>query len=123
MTMQDTDPKTTSSSMISSSDVNGTNVYGNDGEKIGHIDHLTIDKQSGRVAFAVMNFGGFLGMGEETHPVPWDALRYDTNRGGYVTDIDKDRLEGAPVRSDNWRDDTRYRDDMFRHYGAAPYWI
>ena len=76
-------------------------------EKIGHIDHLMIDKQSGHVAYAVMNFGGFLGMGEEAHPVPWNALRYDTDRGGYVTGDHKEQLEGAPSRSDDWRDDTR----------------
>lgn len=58
-------------SLVSSDDVDGTDVYGNDGAHIGTIDHLMIDKQSGRVAYAVMGFGGFLGLGEDHHPVPW----------------------------------------------------
>ena len=78
--------------LISSNKVDGTAVYATDGEKIGKIDHLMIGKRSGRVEYAVMNFGGFLGMGESHHPLPWDALDYDTDRGGYVVNIDKDRL-------------------------------
>lgn len=122
MAMTDTNPGT-ASSMISSADVNGTAVFGATDEKVGHIDHLMIDKQSGNVAYAVMNFGGFLGMGEEAHPVPWSALRYDTDRGGYVTAITQEQLEGAPARGDDWRDDSGYRDETYKHYGARPYWI
>ena len=124
MAMNDTDMTAgTSSSMISSTDVNGTDVYGASSEKIGHIDHLMIDKQSGRVAYAVMHFGGFLGMGEEPHPVPWNSLTYDPSLGGYVTGITKEQLEGAPARDADWRDSEGYRDDVYRHYNAAPYWI
>ncbi|MGB3406277.1 MAG: PRC-barrel domain-containing protein [Jannaschia sp.] len=111
------------SSMISSSDVNGTTVYGADGGEVGHIDHLMIDKTSGRVAYAVMHFGGFLGLGEETHPVPWGTLSYDTKKSGYVTEITREQLEGAPRRGENWPDDRQYREDMFKYYSAAPYWM
>ena len=109
--------------LIDSSRVNGTNVYGADGEQIGHIDHLMIDKQSGNVAYAVMNFGGFLGLGEEHQPLPWKSLRYDTQLGGYVTDLTKDRLEGAPARSNDWDRDRAYEERLHDHYGLAPYWL
>ena len=83
--------------LISSEHVEGTNVYsaGKD-EKVGEIHHLMIDKRSGRVAYAVMSFGGWLGMGQSYHPLPWDTLRYDTDLGGYVVSLDKDRLRSAP---------------------------
>ena len=55
-----------------------------------------IDKYSGQVAYAVMSFGGFLGIGERYHPLPWRALTYDTGLGGYVVDVSREQLEGAP---------------------------
>ena len=111
------------SSMVSSSEVNGTEVYGRDGSHIGHIDHLMIDKVSGKIAYAVMGFGGFLGMGEEHHPVPWNSLHYDTSRNGFVTDITLETLQGAPARGDNWWSDRAWEERMFHHYGVPPYWI
>lgn len=82
--------------LISSDKVDGTAVYATDGEKIGHVDHLMIGKRNGRVEYAVMSFGGFLGLGESYHPLPWDALDYDTEKGGYVVSIDKSKLKEAP---------------------------
>lgn len=111
------------SSTISSRDVDGTNVYSPTGDKLGSIDHIMIDKTSGNVAYAVLGFGGFLGMGEGHHPVPWRKLRYDTERGGYVTDITKEQLEGAPVRPDNWEDDRNWATSFYGYYGVAPYWV
>ena len=64
-------------SLISSQDVQGTTVYGSDNEAIGEIDHLLIEKMSGKVAYAVMSFGGFLGLAHSHYPIPWSALRYD----------------------------------------------
>ena len=110
-------------SLIDSSRVNGTDVYGADREKIGHIDHLMIDKLSGNVAYAVMNFGGFLGIGEDHQPLPWKSLRYDMQLDGYVTDLTKDRLEGAPARADGWDRDRSYEERLHDHYGMAPYWL
>src|SRR5436190_22906507 len=72
--------------LISSEDVEGTDVYGIDGKKIGEIDHLMIDKIFSRVTYAVMSFGGFLGLGHSHYPVPWTALKYDTKLNGYVTE-------------------------------------
>jgi hypothetical protein len=73
--------------LISSEDVQGTSVYGMDDKQIGEIDHLIIEKVSGRVTYAVMSFGGFLGLGHSHYPIPWAALKYDTALGGYRTGI------------------------------------
>ncbi len=94
--------------LISSEKVEGTAVYNRNGEQLGSIHHLMIDKFTGQVAYAVMSFGGFLGIGERYHPLPWKMLSYDTRLGGYVVDLDRSRLEGAPgfTSSDipNWSD-------------------
>jgi hypothetical protein len=81
--------------LIASDKVEGTAVY-NQGERLGTVYNLMIDKYTGQVAYAVMSFGGFLGMGESYHPLPWKVLTYDTRQGGYVVDLDRSRLEGAP---------------------------
>lgn len=122
MTLHDTEVKSRGSSLVSSNDVNGQYVYARNGEHIGTIDHLMIDKVSGKVAYAVMTFGGFLGVGEEEHPVPWQKLSYDPSKGGFVTDISEDDVRGAPERSDTWIEDRDFEDRMHRHYGTAPYW-
>jgi hypothetical protein len=83
--------------LIAAGKVAGTPVYNRDGERLGTIEDLMLDKHSGRVAYAVMGFGGFLGIGEKVHPLPWSVLRYDTAMGGYVVALDRDRLEGAPA--------------------------
>ena len=82
--------------LIASNKVEGTAVYNQDGEHLGSVYNFMVDKVSGQVAYAVMSFGGFLGLGDSYHPLPWKALRYDTKLGGYVVDLDKDRLAGAP---------------------------
>lgn len=108
-----------STNLISSSKVEGTAVYATDGEKIGHIDHLMIGKRSGQVEYAVMSFGGFLGVGERYHPLPWDALEYDTDRGGYVVNIDKNRLQDAPSYEEDQRPlfDRQYGESVYNYYG------
>ncbi len=88
-------------SLIAASKVEGTSVYNRQGESLGSIYDVMINKRSGKVSYAIMSFGGFLGMGESYHPLPWSALTYDEAQGGYVVDIDKDRLEGAPHYSMN----------------------
>jgi sporulation protein YlmC with PRC-barrel domain len=111
------------STMVSSSDVNGTEVYSPTGDHLGQIDHLMIDKVSGQIAYAVMTFGGFLGIGTEEHPVPWKKLSYDTNLGGFVTDITQEQLTGAPSWGDNWYEDRDYQRRSYDYYGVSPYWI
>lgn len=113
----------TASSVISSDKVNGTNVYNPAGEKLGSIDSLMIDKLSGKVRYAVMEFGGFLGIGTERYPLPWDTLKYDTGMEGYVVSLSKEQLEGAPHYE---RDTTpEYTDEygrrVYDHYGIP--WI
>src|SRR3954468_9528515 len=83
--------------LIESDRVGGTTVYDPGGKEIGSIKRLMIDKVSGRVAYAVMSFGGFLGMGQEEHTVPWNKLTYDTSLGGFRTDITEEQLRGAPT--------------------------
>jgi hypothetical protein len=85
--------------LIASNKVEGTAVYNRKGERLGDVYNFMVGKRSGQVAYAVMSFGGFLGIGGSYHPLPWEALTYDTNLGGYVVDLDKDRLSKAPSHS------------------------
>jgi hypothetical protein len=82
--------------LIASNKVEGTAVYNNAGERLGDVYNFMVGKRSGRVAYAVMSFGGFLGIGQRYHALPWNVLTYDTSRGGYVIDATKDRLLSAP---------------------------
>ena len=108
--------------LISSEEVEGTNVYDTQGTSIGEIAHLMIDKVSGRVTYAVMSFGGFLGLGHSHYPVPWSALKYDTNLGGYVTGITEAQLKDAPAFSDDSWSDRTWETNVHKHYGAPAYW-
>jgi sporulation protein YlmC with PRC-barrel domain len=85
--------------LISSNKVEGTAVYNRQGERLGSIYNFMVDKRSGQVEYAVLSFGGFLGIGDSYYPLPWKSLKYDTGQGGYVVDLDKDRLQGAPSYS------------------------
>ena len=82
--------------LIASDKVEGTAVYNPSGERIGEVYNFMVDKRSGRVAYAVMSFGGFLGIGQHYHPLPWQVLTYDTELKGYVVDLDEQTLKGAP---------------------------
>ena len=84
-------------SAILASRVNGTNVYNKAGDKIGQIEDIVLDKQSNRIMFAALGFGGFLGMGEKYYPVPWSMLDYREDKDGYVVPLNKERLENAPA--------------------------
>jgi PRC-barrel domain protein len=83
--------------LIGSDKVEGTSVYNAKDEKLGTIERVMIDKISGHVAYAVMSFGGFLGIGDRHHPLPWAVLRYDPDKGGYIVNLDRETLEGAPT--------------------------
>ena len=82
--------------LIASNKVEGTAVYNRQGEHLGSVHNFMVDKVSGQVAYAVLAFGGFLGLGENHHPLPWRALTYSVELGGYVVDLDQDTLAGAP---------------------------
>ena len=114
-------PSDTGGRLIAASKVNGTNVYNTAGEKLGSVYDVMLDKVSGRAEYAILSFGGFLGIGEKYHPLPWGQLKYDTGRGGYVIGLDRSRLEGAPAYSASemgvW-DDTRGR-AVDTYYGGT----
>jgi sporulation protein YlmC with PRC-barrel domain len=112
----------TTSDVISSDRVEGTDVYNDAGDKLGSIDELMIDKRSGQVRYAVLEFGGFLGMGTDRYPLPWDMLKYDTSREGYVVPVDKKQLEGAPRYTQDSRPDydETYGRTVSDYYGV-PY--
>jgi len=107
--------------LISSDRVEGTDVYNPAGDKLGSIDHLVIDKRSGHVRYAVLEFGGFLGMGTDRYPIPWNMLKYDQEQDGYVVPLDKASLEGAPKFESTTRPDydDRYGRVIYDYYGVA----
>jgi hypothetical protein len=82
--------------LIGSDKVEGTAVYGADQKKIGSIQRVMIEKMGGKVSYAVLSFGGFLGIGDDYYPLPWQSLKYDNNLGGYVTGLTENQLKGAP---------------------------
>jgi hypothetical protein len=115
--------KITSGSLIPAEKVNGTNVYNRRGEKLGHVEDIMLDKTSGRACYAVMSFGGFLGIGDKHWPLPWSALNYDTSKEGFVVDLDKEKLEKAPsYDSDDFRWTPDYGRTVDRYYNAPSYW-
>jgi hypothetical protein len=110
--------------LIASDKVEGTAVYDRNSTKLGSVYNFMVEKRSGHVAYAVMSFGGFLGMGSSYHPLPWNQLTYDPAQGGYVVDLTKEQLEGAPTYSaseeSRWSDPTYSRgiDDYYSSVGG-----
>jgi len=114
----------TTGTHISAQKVKGTTVYNLAGEKLGSVEDVMIDKVSGRAIYAVMSFGGFLGMGEKHHPLPWATLKYDMQKGGYVVNLDKKQLEGAPSydRGSEFKWTSDYGRKVDSYYKAPSYW-
>ena len=111
--------------LISSRRVEGTPVYNPQGEKLGTIRSVMIEKRRGQVAYAVLSFGGILGIGTHVHPVPWEILTYDVNRDGYVVDLTREQLEKAPAYALDEADRPRQRDEdelVYQYYGVLPPW-
>ncbi|GGD83316.1 PRC-barrel domain-containing protein [Croceicoccus mobilis] len=108
--------------LIASDRVEGTAVYRPNGDKIGKVHHMMIGKRSGLVEYVIMNFGGFLGLGEEHRPIPWDALDYDPKLGGYVVSAVDDVLQNSPLYTEenepDW--DREYGTYVFGYWGV-PY--
>jgi len=111
--------------LIASDRVEGTAVRRPSGERIGHIERLMIDKVSGKVSYAILSFGGFLGMGTNLLPLPWARLTYNRTFEAYELDIDDDELRRAPsFRADkdfDWGDRSQEA-ELHRYYGIPPYW-
>ncbi len=114
-----------SSALIGSDRVEGTAVYGANGDKIGTVERVLIEKRSGQARDVEISVGSFLGMGGELHSLPWEKFEYDSELGGYHLDVTEDRLKEAPSYKDSERDTVYDRDYQTRayEYGAVtPYW-
>lgn len=111
--------------VLSASTLTGDSVRNSQGEDLGKIEDLMIDVSSGRVAYAVLSFGGFLGMGDSLFAIPWRALRIDQEEECFVLDVERDRLEAAEGFDPNdWPDfsDPTWSAELHAHYGYEPYW-
>ena len=115
-------PRDETHDLIASERVEGTEVYNRDGERLGTIKNFMVGKRDGRVRYAVLSFGGLLGMGERFHPLPWDVLTYDTEKGGYVVDLDKEILKNSPSyeRGSEPTYDRAYGKQVHGYYGIPP---
>lgn len=107
--------------LIASDKVEGTVVYNREGEKLGSIKNFMVGKLNGRVEYAVLSFGGLFGMGEKLHPLPWDTLDYDTEKGGYIVDIDKETLKSGPSFEHGKEPEfnREYGEKVHSHYGRT----
>jgi len=103
--------------LLSSEDLESTPVFGGNGEKIGTIDHLMVHRESGQVIYAVVTFGGFLGLAQSHYPVPWHALKYSYEKKGYLTNIDEKSVRDAPEFSDDGYGDQTWACKLDEHYG------
>src|SRR6516165_4269409 len=115
----------TGSSEIRAKTVIGTSVLDESGNKIGSLEDIILDKNSNSIVFAVVGFGGFLGMAEKYHPIPWSTLTYSENEGGYVVPYSREQLQAAPASSidELVREggiDMRQR--VYDYYKAPYYW-
>jgi sporulation protein YlmC with PRC-barrel domain len=110
---------------ISAKKVIDTNVKDLQGNTIGEVEDIVLDKLSSNIMFAVVSFGGFLGVGEKYHPIPWEMLDYDPEEGAYTINVTKEQLQAAPADSieELTRDaGTAYRDRAFDYYQTPRYW-
>jgi sporulation protein YlmC with PRC-barrel domain len=111
--------------VLSASTLAGDDVRNSAGEDLGKVDEIMIDIPTGRIAYAVLSFGGFLGMGNKLFAVPWNALRVDEDEHCFILDVDKRTIEAAPgFDKDNWPDmaDATWGSEIFRYYNTTPYW-
>jgi len=111
--------------VMSAGTLAGDRVRNSAGEDLGKIEEIMIDVPTGRIAYAVLSFGGFLGMGNKLFAVPWDALTLDEREHEFVLNVDKQTLENAPgFDKDNWPDmaDPKWGEQIHQHYGSQPYW-
>ena len=112
-------------SSIRAQRVLGTEVRNVNGDLIGEVEDIVLDKLSNNIMFAVVSFGGFLGIGEKYHPIPWSALDYDEQQGCYVVNFTKEQLQNAPADSLDAltaNDSTQFRSQVYDHYKVPYYW-
>lgn len=116
--------------LILASRVEGTPVYNTQGDRIGHVSDISLEKVSGRAIYGILSFGGFLGIGTRFHPVPWSMLTYDPEQGGFVVPLDKAALDSAPhydsAELEKLGGQHRLIDESiytyYARYGVSPYW-
>ena len=111
--------------IIAADTLTGDKVVNFQKEDLGKIEHLMIDMESGRIAYAVLSFGGFLGMGDKLFAIPWSSLKVDTVEHRFVLNVDKELLKAAPgFDKEHWPDmaDRTWGAKVYTYYGAKPYW-
>ena len=114
-----------SENVVKVSEVINTDVFDKQKQKIGKIQELILDKYTGAVRYAVLSFGGFLGMGDKLFALPWSTFHYETSAEGFVLNVDKDKIENAQgFDKDNWPDwsNEEWQSSIFEYYGVKPYW-
>jgi hypothetical protein len=119
------DPTDTTGRLIAASRVADTAVYNLQGERLGKIEDVILDKITGRTVYAVLSFGGFLGIGDRHYPLPWPMLRYDVAYGGYTVNLDKRILERAPsfgIGEEAAWHDPEWGRSVYDYYKTEPYW-
>jgi len=109
--------------LISADKVKGTAVHNPAGDSLGSIESIMIDKPSGKVAYAVLAFGGILGMGKDRRALPWNLLTYDTAQETYVVSLDPEILRGGPAYDEADWDDRDWDREVHDYYHAKPSWI
>jgi sporulation protein YlmC with PRC-barrel domain len=120
-----TDPEKTYRRVLAASTLAGDAVKNSAGDDLGTVDEIMIDIPSGKVAYAVLSFGGVLGMGSKLFAVPWNALKVDEDEKCFILDVDKQTLKNAPGFDKNhWPDmaDTGWGSEVYQYYGTTPYW-
>lgn len=111
--------------VLAADTLTGDKVVNFQKEDLGKIEHLMIDLETGRIAYAVLSFGGFLGMGDKLFAIPWSALALDTVEKRFILNVDKELLKRAPgFDKDHWPNmaDHGWRTKVYTFYGAKPYW-
>ncbi len=114
--------------VLSATSIVGSKVINTTGEQLGNIKELMIDLDDGQIAYAVLSFGGFLGLGDKLFAIPWEALVFRAEDHTVVLDVDKEVLKDAPgFDKDHWPDNAQYEAgwllDIYEYYGYSPYWV
>ncbi len=118
-------PHLFTNSPVKASSILGTSVVNTKHESLGDIKEMVVDPRTGKIAYAVVSFGGFLGMGEKLFAIPFSSFEYNLEKNVYVLDVPKERLEGAPgFDPDHWprMSDEKWNRDLYTYYGRSPYW-
>jgi sporulation protein YlmC with PRC-barrel domain len=114
--------------VLQATTVIGNKIVNPAGEQLGNLKELVIDLEDGRIAYAVLSFGGFMGMGDKLFAIPWEALVPDPQNHTFILDVEKEVLKGAPgFDKDHWPDNAQYEAgwllDIYEYYGYSPYWM